>query len=85
MKWISNCKDNHLVNKGTYSNKANRRSVDPVIVEIIQQVEIFMITRRILVQSNNDETACFHRIMPHILCLYLWSYQIPAKFTALLD
>ena len=43
-----------------------------------------MITRRILVRFNNDATACFDRIMPHILSLCLRSYQMPAEFTGLL-
>ena len=33
---------------------------------------------------NNDDTACFDRIMPHILCLCLQSYQMPPEFTRLL-
>ena len=33
---------------------------------------------------NNDVTACFDRIMPHILCLCLRSYQMPTEFTGLL-
>ena len=50
----------------------------------VTQVEIAIITRRILVRFNNDATACFDRIMPHILCLCLRSYQMPAEFTGLL-
>ena len=50
----------------------------------ITQVEIPMITRRILVRFNNDATAYFDRIMPHVLCLCLRSYQMPAEFTGLL-
>ena len=38
----------------------------------------------ILVRFNNDATACFDRIIPHILSLCLRSYQIPPEFTALL-
>ena len=30
---------------------------------------------------NNNATACFDRIMPHILCLCLRSYQMPAEST----
>ena len=33
---------------------------------------------------NNDATVCFDRIIPHILCLCLRSYQIPREFTGLL-
>ena len=69
--------------KQNYYNSCGRRSIDPVIVDVTQ-VEIAMITRRILVRFNNDATACFDRIMPHILCLCLRSYQMPAEFTGLL-
>ena len=78
-----NGEDNDLINKGTYGSRANRQVVDPVIVDVTQ-VEIAVITRRILVRFNNDATACFDQIMPHILSICLRSYQMPAKFTALL-
>ena len=77
------CKVNHLLNKDSYGRRPGRRSIDPVIVDVTQ-VEIAMITRRMLVRFNNDATACFDRIMPHILCLCLRSYQITAEFTGLL-
>ena len=75
--------DNYLLNKGSYGGRPSRISIDPVIVDVTQ-VEIAMITRRILVSFNNDATACFDRIIPHTLCLCLQLYQIPAQFTALL-
>ena len=76
--------DNYLLNKGSYRGRPGQRSIDPVIVDITQ-VKIAMITRRILVRFDNDATACFDRIIPHILCLCLRSYQMPAKFTGLLE
>ena len=42
------CKDNYLLNKGAYGGRPGRRSIDPVIVDVTQ-VEIAMITQRILV------------------------------------
>ena len=77
------CEENHLLNKDSYGGRPGRRFIDPVIVDVTQ-VEIAMITRRILVRFNNNATACFDRIMPHILCLCLRSYQIPAEFKGLL-
>ena len=74
------CEDNYLLNKGSYGGRPGRRSIDPVIVDVTQ-VEIAMITRRILVRFNNDATACFNRIMPHILCLCLRSYQAYSRVT----
>ena len=77
------CEDNHLFNKGSYGERPRRQSIDPVIMDVTQ-VEVAMITRRLLVWLNNDATACFDRIMPHILCLCLRSCQMPAEFTGLL-
>ena len=79
------CEDNHLLNKGSYSGRPGRQSIDPVSVDIVDvtQVEIAIITRRILVRFNNNATACFDRIIPHILCLCLRLYQMPAEFTGL--
>ena len=75
--------DNYLLNKGSYRGRPGQRSIDPVILDITQ-VEIAMITRRILVRFNNNATAYFDKNMPRILCLCLRSYQIPAEFTGLL-
>ena len=72
-----------LVVKERYGSGENRRAVDPVIVDIIQ-TEILMINQTILVRFNNDSTACFDRIMPHILSLCLRLYQMPPEFTALI-
>ena len=76
--------NNHLLKKGSYGGRSGWRSIDPVIV-YVTQVEIAMITPKILVRYNNDATACFDRIMSHILCLFLQSYQMPAKVIALLS
>ena len=43
-----------------------------------------MITITPLVRSNNDTTACFDQIMPHLLSLCLRSFRMPKKFTSLL-
>ena len=37
------CKDNHLLNEGSYGRQPGRRSIDPVIIDVTQ-VEIAMIT-----------------------------------------
>ena len=77
------CEDNKLINEGTYGSRTNRRAIDPVIVDVTQ-TEISMITRKILVRFNNDATACFDRILSHLLCLCLRSFGMPKKFTTVL-
>ena len=71
-KMNQHCEDKHLLNKGFYGGWPNRRSINPVIVDATQ-VRIAIITQRILVRFNNDATASFNRIMPHILYLCLRS------------
>ena len=82
-KFDQHYKDNGMINKGTYRSGANRRVVDPVIVDVTP-IEILIITRMILVQFNNYATAWFDRIIPSILSLYLRSYQMPPESTSLL-
>jgi hypothetical protein len=43
-----------------------------------------MVSRSILVRFNNDATACFDRILVHVLILCLRSYGMPKKLTTIL-
>ena len=72
-----------MINKNSHRSRANRRAVDPVTVDVTQ-TWILMITQTMLVGFKNDATACFDRIMLHILSLCLRSYQMSPEFTALL-
>jgi hypothetical protein len=80
------CEDNylkHLMNKGIYGCRPNRRAIDPVFVDVTQ-TELSMVTRTILVQFNNDVMACFDRILVHVLTLCLQSFGMPEKLTTIL-
>ena len=77
------CEDNDLMNKGIYGCRPNRRAMDPVFVDVTQ-TELSMVLRAILVKFNNDATACFDRILVHILTLCLRSYGMPKKLTIIL-
>jgi hypothetical protein len=66
------CEDNFLINKGVYGCRPSRRAIDPVFVDIAQ-TETAMVTRTPLVKFNNDATACFDRILVHLLNLCLCS------------
>ena len=57
--------------------------MDPVFVDVTQ-TELSMVLRAILVKFNNDATACFDRILVHILTLCLRSYGMPKKLTIIL-
>ena len=77
------CEDNYLINKGVYGCRPNRRAMDPVFVDVTQN-EMAMVTRKPLVKFNNDATACFDRILVHLLSLCLQSFGMPKKLTKIL-
>jgi hypothetical protein len=77
------CKDNYLINKGVYSCRPNRRAIDPVFVDVTQ-TEMAMVTRKTLIKFNNDATACFDRILVHLLNLCLQSFGMPRRVTKIL-
>ncbi|OEU17034.1 hypothetical protein FRACYDRAFT_239635 [Fragilariopsis cylindrus CCMP1102] len=77
------CEDNYLINKGVYGCRPNRRAIDPVFVDVTQN-EMAMVTRTPLVKFNNDATACFDRILVHLLSLCIRSYGMPKKLTKIL-
>ena len=77
------CEDNYLMNKGIYGCRPNRRAIDPVFVDVTQ-TELSMVTRSILVRFNNDATACFDRILVHVLTLCLRSFGMPKNLTTIL-
>jgi hypothetical protein len=77
------CEDNFLTNKGVYGCRPSRRATDPVFVDVTQ-TEMAMVTRTPLVKFKNDATACFDRILVHLLKLCLRSFGIPKKLTTIL-
>jgi hypothetical protein len=77
------CEDNFLINKGVYGCRPSRGAIDPVFVDITQ-TEMAMVTRTTLVKFNNDATACFDRILVHLLNLCLRSFVMPRRMTTAL-
>jgi hypothetical protein len=77
------CEENYLINKGVYGCRPNRRAIDPVFVDVTQ-TEMAMVIRKPLVKFNNDATACFDRILVHMLNLCLRSFGMPKKLTTIL-
>jgi hypothetical protein len=77
------CEDNYLLNKGVYGCRPTRRAIDPVFVDVTQ-TEMAMVTRKPLVKFNYNATACFDRILVHLLHLCLRSYGMPKKLTTIL-
>jgi hypothetical protein len=77
------CEDNYLINMGVYGCRSNRRAIDPVFVDVTQ-TEMAMVTRTPLVKFNNGATACFDRILVHLLNLCLQSFGMPNKLTTIM-
>jgi hypothetical protein len=77
------CEYNFLINKGVYGCRPYRRAIDPVFVDVTQ-TEMAMVSRTPLVKFNNDATACFDRILVHLLNLCLKSSGMPKKLTTIL-
>ena len=69
-KFDQHCEDTKLLNDGAYGSHPNRRAIDPVIVDVTQ-TKYAMIALTILVRFNNDATACFDRILSHLITLCL--------------
>ena len=60
---------NKLNDRSQYGSRPNRKNaIDPVMLEEIQ-FEMSRISRRMLVQTNFDATACYDRIIPNLAML----------------
>ena len=77
------CEDEGIINNGVYGSRQNRRSHDPVLADITQ-VDLSLVTCTFLAKFNNDATACFDRILPHIATVCLRSFGMPKKLTSIL-
>jgi hypothetical protein len=57
-----------LLNKGQYGPRPGRNAIDPVMLEELQ-FEVSRLSRRMLIQTNYDATACYYRIIPNLAML----------------
>jgi hypothetical protein len=53
------------LNDGQYGSRPRRNAIDPVMIEELQ-FEISQASRRMLIQTNYDATACYDRIIPNL-------------------
>ncbi|KAI2512752.1 hypothetical protein MHU86_1540 [Fragilaria crotonensis] len=53
------------LNEGQYGSRPRRNAQDPVLIEELQ-FEISRASRKMLVQTNYDATACYDRIIPNL-------------------
>jgi hypothetical protein len=53
------------LNEGQYGSRPRRYAIDTVMIEELQ-FEISQLSRRMIIQTNYDATACYDRIIPNI-------------------
>jgi hypothetical protein len=56
------------LNKGQFGSRPRRNAIDPVMLEELQ-FEISRMSRKSLIQTNYDATACYDRIIPNLATL----------------
>ena len=68
------------LNDGQYGSRPRRNAIDPVMIEELQ-FEISRISRRMLLQTNYDATACYDRIIPNVAMLASRRFGVPKSVT----
>jgi hypothetical protein len=69
------------LNEGQYGSRPNRNAYDPVLIEELQ-LEMSRLTRKTLVQTNYDATACYDRIVPNLAMVSSRTFGVPATVTS---
>ena len=83
VKWraaMHHAEDNDLLNDGQYGSRPNRCATDPVLIEELQ-CEISRATRKPVVLTNFDATACYDRIIPNLGMIVSQKYGVAPTVT----
>ncbi len=56
------------LNSGQFGSRPRRNAIDPVMLEELQ-MEISRLSRKTMIQTNYDATACYDRIIPNLATL----------------
>jgi hypothetical protein len=83
VKWrvaMHQAEDFQALNDGQYGSRANRCATDPVFIEELQ-CEISRATRKPVILTNYDATACYDRIIPNLGMLASRKYGVPIEVT----
>ncbi|KAI2501756.1 hypothetical protein MHU86_12676 [Fragilaria crotonensis] len=84
IKWraaMHQAEDLRLLNEGQFGSRPFRNATDPVFIEELQ-LEISRATRKPLILTNYDATACYDRIIPNLGMTVSQKYGVPASVTA---
>jgi hypothetical protein len=68
------------LNDGQYGSQPRRNALDPVLIEELQ-FEISRASRKMLVHTNYDATACYDRIIPNLAMMVSKKYGVPPLTT----
>ena len=85
VKWRSamhHAEDHDLLNDGQYGSRPKRNATDPVLIEELQ-CEISRATRKPVILTNYDATACYDRIIPNLGMLASQKYGVPTTVTTM--
>jgi hypothetical protein len=68
------------LNDDQYGSRPRWNAIDPVMIEELQ-FKISRISRRMLLQTNFDATACYDRIIPNVAMLASRRFGVPKSVT----
>ncbi|KAI2499304.1 hypothetical protein MHU86_15148 [Fragilaria crotonensis] len=83
VKWreaMHRAEDSNALNDGQYGSRSGRCAPDPVFIEELQ-CEISRATRKPVILTNYDATACYDRIIPNLGMLASRKYGVPLEVT----
>ena len=72
--------DFKALNEGHYGSRSHRCATDPVLIEELQ-CEISRATRKPVILTNYDATACYDRIIPNLGMFASRKYGVPLEVT----
>jgi hypothetical protein len=84
VKWraaMHQAEDLRTLNDGQYGSRSNRNATDPVFIEELQ-CEISRATRKPVILTNYDATACYDRIIPNLGMLVSQKYGVHESVTS---
>lgn len=83
LKWrnaVFQAEEVDVLNQGQYGGRSRCSASDPVLIEELQ-LDISRVTRKTVVQTNRDATACYDRIIPNLAMVASQKFGVPATVT----
>ena len=71
-----------ILHNGQFESRPRRNAIDPVILEELQ-FEISQASRKMLIQTNYNATACYDRIVPSLAMIASRKYGVDKQVTKL--